>query len=125
MQNSFVLVAGDEEEESVLWAEIVLLLFRVSFRTDRRGTEYFFLQYMEHKLAPDEGDTELDNVCLKWCTTEEQNSSTVKGEEPNDKTELNLRKWFGVEHLRAISGVVHLVRGNYGTLPLSRLLPWP
>lgn len=40
-------------------------------------------------------------------------------------TELHLGAWYGMEPFSAICGEMHVVRGNYGTPPLGRYLPWP
>lgn len=47
MQNSFVIVADDEEKKSVLWLTIVFLRSCRNTQADRNGTKKVFLRKME------------------------------------------------------------------------------
>lgn len=47
MKTSFMIIAGKEENESVLWISKVLLVFTFEGRVDCTGKNYVFLQYIE------------------------------------------------------------------------------
>lgn len=64
-------------------------------------------------------DYELGSVCLRWGTTDEENLSAVGEKVMKNGTELNEIECFGVKPFSAISVLVRVVRGNYGTPPLS------
>lgn len=45
----------------------------------------------------DEVENELISVCLRLSIIDEKNHGAVGGKELNNRTELNLYEWFGVE----------------------------
>lgn len=47
MWNTFLLISGDGERRSMLYALKVLLLSRLNTKTDNSGIEYVILQYVE------------------------------------------------------------------------------
>lgn len=64
-------------------------------------------------------------MCLRWIRTVEEYHSAVAREEMINRTELNVGEWFGMEPFSSLRGVVYVVRGNNGILPLSRALLGP
>lgn len=64
MQVSFVLVAVNGEDTSVLWLATALRLFCLNFQMDCNGTEYVFQQYVECTLELDEVAEGIDCVGL-------------------------------------------------------------
>lgn len=56
---------------------------------------------MECRLPLSEVDKELDYVCLRWSTTDEETYRAVAEEPLNNRSNLNVGVWVAVEHLRA------------------------
>lgn len=74
---------------------------------------------MEFTTPLDEVDKELSFACLRCNTTDKEDHRTVGGEKLKKRAELNVGAWFGVEPLRAIRDVVHVMCGSYAISPLS------
>lgn len=123
--NSFVFIASDGKDGSVLWAAWVLPLFCLTSQTDSGGIEYVFLQYVECTPSLNEVGKELACVCQSWSTTDKVYHDAVREKELNNWTKLNMGEWFRVEPFSAICGIVHIVPGNYGIQPLNKPLRWP
>lgn len=109
IRNSFVLIAVDGEEKSVLWVPRMLLLFHLNFKTDLGGTRYASLQYMEFVLALNKVDKEFSCVCLQGSTTDKKDHSVVTKKELNNRTSLNVGERFRVQNFCSIRGVMHVV----------------
>lgn len=69
-------------------------------------------------------DRELARASQRWSTTDEEDHSAVGWDELNNRMGLNVDEYLAVEPFSAISGALHVVRGNYETSPLSRPLTW-
>lgn len=61
-------------------------------------------------------------MSLRRSTTDEEDDSTVAGEERNSRKELNVAECTGVMPFRAIHGVLYVVGGNYEIPPLINAL---
>lgn len=73
---------------------------------------------MECTSALDEVDEEVA-FFLNRSNPDEEEHNAISGEERNNKTELNIDELLGVGPVTDIYGIVHVLRGSYGTPPLS------
>lgn len=80
---------------------------------------------MKCALALDEVHKGLGCMFLRWSATDDDTHSTIGEQRMNNSTGQNVFEGLGVDPFSAVRGVVHLVRGNFGIPPLSRVLLWP
>lgn len=64
-------------------------------------------------------------LCMRWSTIDKGYNRALPEYNPNSGAKLNVDKRFGVEPLRSIGGLAHVVRVNYGILILSNAHSWP
>lgn len=68
---------------------------------------------------------ELGCASLTWCTTAKKEHSAATRNKLNNRTELNVSEWFGVELSSAGRRVVHVVPDSDWVPPRSTPFPWP
>lgn len=67
-KNSFVLVAGSEDQECELWVAKELLMLRIRMRWSGEIQKYVFLWCMKLKRSIATADKSRGSVDLRWST---------------------------------------------------------
>lgn len=102
----------------------MLLLFCLGTQTASNRREYTFLQYMDCLLALYEVGKELVYMCLTRITTDGEHHSAILRAALNNRKDLKIVEWFGLEPYNEICGILHILNGSYAIPPQSRALQW-
>lgn len=123
-KQSFVVLKGEEEGETVLWVAKVLLLFKLSATGYGDIQEFAYVQYMEVTDAVSGVDRALDCVCLRWATADEVDR-TLNIEQSLQGTQVQEGEYYGLVPFNSIISTVSVVRSNIAISPFTEKLPWP
>ena len=120
LRQDCVVIQGEDENDAErinMWVARVLLLLRLPIPDsehigdrDISQQEYAFVQYFEAQPHDTEIDRALGCVKLRWARDESDG-----GDRMETRNVDPARKWFDRIPISYIRGVVHVIRGDYGS----------